>query len=131
MVENGRPSKKDGAGFYDYAEGKRTGLSKGFQEHFKSGSTKPDFAELQERMLFIESIETVRCFDEGVMDSVADANIGSIFGIGFPAWTGGVLQFINGYTAPDGTVGPKAFVARAQELTKYGEQFTPPASLVA
>ncbi|AUN38922.1 enoyl-CoA hydratase/isomerase family protein [Tsukamurella tyrosinosolvens] len=137
MVENGRPSKKDGAGFYDYAEGKRTGLSKGFQEHFKSGSTKPDFAELQERMLFIESIETVRCFDEGVMDSVADANIGSIFGIGFPAWTGGVLQYINGYegrpgTPAEGITGPKAFVAQANALAaKYGEQFTPPASLVA
>ncbi|WP_453911314.1 3-hydroxyacyl-CoA dehydrogenase family protein [Tsukamurella soli] len=132
MVENGRPSKKDGAGFYDYADGKRAGLSKGFQEHFKSGSSNPDFQELQERMLFAEAVETVRCFDEGVLTSVADANIGSIFGIGFPAWTGGVLQYINGYEGADGTIGLKPFVARAQELAaKYGEQFTPPASLIA
>ena len=48
-------------------------------------------------MLFIESIETVKCLDEGVIETVADANIGSIFGIGFPGWTGGVLQYINGY----------------------------------
>ena len=130
MVDAGRTGRKDGAGFYDYADGKRTGLWSGLSELFPGGNDIP-LQDMIDRMLFAESLETVRCFDEGVMDSVADANIGSIFGIGFPAWTGGVLQFINGYTAPDGTVGPKAFVARAQELTKYGEQFTPPASLVA
>ena len=63
-----------------------------------------------------------------MLRTVADANIGSIFGIGFPAWTGGVLQYVNTY---DG-VGPAAFVARARELAAtYGERFTPPASLVA
>jgi 3-hydroxyacyl-CoA dehydrogenase/enoyl-CoA hydratase/3-hydroxybutyryl-CoA epimerase len=61
-----------------------------------------------------------------VIESVADANIGSIFGIGFPAWSGGVLQYINGY---DG--GPTGFVARARELAgQYGARFEPPASLV-
>ena len=62
-------------------------------------------------MLFIEAIESVRCFDEGVIESVADANIGSIMGIGYPPWTGGVLQYINGYE--NGLAG---FVARAREL---------------
>ena len=77
-------------------------------------------------MLIIESLETVKCLDEGVIESVADANIGSIMGIGFPGWTGGVLQYINGY---DG--GLPGFVARARELAeRYGERFEPPASLV-
>ena len=57
-------------------------------------------------MLFIEAIETVRCLDEGVIESVADANIGSILGIGFPGWTGGVLQYINGYDRRR-SVGPR------------------------
>ncbi|KXP14117.1 3-hydroxyacyl-CoA dehydrogenase NAD-binding domain-containing protein [Tsukamurella pseudospumae] len=130
MVDAGRTGRKDGAGFYDYVDGKRTGLWPGLKDLLPAGQDIP-LQDMIDRMLFAESLETVRCFDEGVMDSVADANIGSIFGIGFPAWTGGVLQFINGYEGADGTVGPKAFVARAQELTKYGEQFTPPASLVA
>ena len=69
--------------------------------------------DLEERMLFIESLETVKCLDEGVIESVADANIGSIMGIGFPGWTGGVLQYINGY---DG--GLPGFVARARELAR-------------
>ena len=77
-------------------------------------------------MLFIEAIESVKCLDEGVIESVADANIGSIFGIGFPGWTGGVLQYINGY---DG--GLQGFVDRARELAaQYDERFEPPASLV-
>jgi len=68
----------------------------------------------------------VRCYDEGVIESVADANIGSIFGIGFPAWTGGVLQYINGYQG-----GPQGFVTRARELAaQFGARFEPPASLV-
>jgi len=58
---------------------------------------------------------------------VPDANIGSIFGIGFPAWTGGVLQYVNGYPG-----GPAGFVARARELAeRYGDRFAPPESLVA
>ena len=61
-----------------------------------------------------------------MLTSVADANIGSIMGIGFPAWTGGVLQYINGYEG-----GLPGFVARARELAeRYGERFTPPALLV-
>ncbi|WP_019201567.1 3-hydroxyacyl-CoA dehydrogenase NAD-binding domain-containing protein [Tsukamurella sp. 1534] len=130
MVDAGRTGRKDGAGFYDYVDGKRTALWPGLKDLFPAGQDIP-LQDMIDRMLFAESLETVRCFDEGVLTSVADANIGSIFGIGFPAWTGGVMQYINGYTAADGTVGPKAFVARARELTKYGAQFEPPASLVA
>jgi 3-hydroxyacyl-CoA dehydrogenase / enoyl-CoA hydratase / 3-hydroxybutyryl-CoA epimerase len=71
-------------------------------------------------------LETVKCLDEGVIESVADANIGSIMGIGFPGWTGGVLQYINGYAG-----GPAGFVERSRELaSRYGERFEPPASLV-
>src|SRR5205823_13307554 len=82
--------------------------------------------DLEERMLFAEAIESVKCLDEGVIESVADANIGSIMGIGFPGWTGGVLQYINGYEG-----GLPGFVARARELAqRYGERFAPPASLV-
>ncbi|WP_426936544.1 3-hydroxyacyl-CoA dehydrogenase NAD-binding domain-containing protein [Brevibacterium sp. LE-L] len=127
MVEQGRTGRKDGAGFYDYDEaGKRTALWQGTREKYDSGSNDQPFADLQERMLFAEAIETIKCLDEGVLTSVPDANIGSIFGIGFPAWTGGVLQYVNQYEG-----GLEGFVARAKELAaQYGEHFTPPASLV-
>jgi 3-hydroxyacyl-CoA dehydrogenase/enoyl-CoA hydratase/3-hydroxybutyryl-CoA epimerase len=86
----------------------------------------PALGELEERMLFIEALEAVKCRDEGVIRSVAEANVGSILGIGFPAWTGGVLQYINGYAG-----GPTGFVARAHELASlYGERFEPTGSLL-
>ncbi|ORI18892.1 3-hydroxyacyl-CoA dehydrogenase [Rhodococcus sp. 1163] len=120
-----RPSKLKGAGFYEYADGKRTGLWPGLRDAFKSGTSEAPFEDLIERMLFIEALETQKCFDEGVLTSTADANIGSIFGIGYPAWTGGVHQYIVGYKG-----GQAGFVARADELAaKYGERFTAPDSL--
>ena len=124
-----RPGKLEGAGFYEYADGKRTRLWPGLREAFPpvADPSAISLRDLQERMMFIEAIETVKCLDEGVIESVADANIGSIMGIGFPGWSGGVLQYINGY---DG--GLPGFVARARELAEtYGERFTPPESLVA
>jgi 3-hydroxyacyl-CoA dehydrogenase/enoyl-CoA hydratase/3-hydroxybutyryl-CoA epimerase len=123
-----RPGRLEGKGFYDYADGKRVGLWRGLRDAFPpvEDPSALSLRDLKERMMFIESLETVKCLDEGVIESVADANIGSIFGIGFPAWSGGVLQFINGY---DG--GLAGFVARARELAAiYGARFEPPASLV-
>jgi 3-hydroxyacyl-CoA dehydrogenase/enoyl-CoA hydratase/3-hydroxybutyryl-CoA epimerase len=130
MVEEfGRPGRSAGAGFYDYADGRRTGLWPGLAEHFGGtpGAAAIPFGDLQERMLFAEALDSVRLLEEGVLTSVADANVGSLLGIGFPAWTGGVLQYVNGY--PGGVAG---FAARARELAAaYGERFAPPALLVA
>ncbi|MGP3982340.1 3-hydroxyacyl-CoA dehydrogenase NAD-binding domain-containing protein [Streptomyces sp. KR80] len=137
--EFGRPGRSGGAGFYDYDEdGGRAGLWPGLREHFvgyggrppRDGSSGPDtsvpFEDLKERMLFAEALDTVRCLEEKVLTSVADANIGSILGIGFPGWTGGVLQYINGYEG-----GLPGFVARARELqAAYGDRFAPPALLL-
>ncbi len=128
LDEFDRPGKLEGKGFYEYADGKRAGLWKGLREAFPpvADPSTISLKDLEERMLFIETIESVKCLDEGVIESVADANIGSIMGIGFPGWTGGVLQYANGY---DG--GLAGFVARCRELAaQYGDRFEPPASLV-
>ncbi|MFN8033555.1 MAG: 3-hydroxyacyl-CoA dehydrogenase family protein, partial [Mycobacterium sp.] len=127
MIEIGRPSRLSGAGFYEYVDGKRTRLWPGLRETFKSGTSQPPLQDMIDRMLFAEALETQKCFDEGVINSTADANIGSIMGIGFPPWTGGAAQLIVGY--PHG--GKAGFVARAKELAaKYGDRFNPPASLL-
>ncbi|AYF28557.1 3-hydroxyacyl-CoA dehydrogenase [Micromonospora tulbaghiae] len=125
--ECGRTGRSGGAGFYDYRDGKRAGLWPGLREQFGGTNLDTPFEDLKERMLFIEAIESVRCLDEGVLTSVADANVGSILGIGYPSWTGGVLQYVNQY---DG--GLPGFVARARVLAeRYGERFDPPPLLVA
>jgi len=128
LDEHDRPGRLEGRGFYDYADGKRTGLWPGLRDAFPpvDDPAALSLRDLEERMLFIEAIESVKCFDERVIESVADANIGSIMGIGYPPWTGGVFNYINGY---DG--GLAGFVARARELAgTYGERFEPPTSLV-
>jgi 3-hydroxyacyl-CoA dehydrogenase/enoyl-CoA hydratase/3-hydroxybutyryl-CoA epimerase len=110
-----------GAGFYDYVDGRRAGVWTGLVAEFppQADPASIDLRELEERFLFIEALDAARCVEEGVLTSVADANIGSIMGIGYPAWTGGVLQYINGYNVA-------TFVVRADDLAdRYGERFRP------
>jgi 3-hydroxyacyl-CoA dehydrogenase/enoyl-CoA hydratase/3-hydroxybutyryl-CoA epimerase len=127
VEEFDRRGRSSGAGFYSYVDGKRDRLWPGLYEHFTKEGHEIPFEDMRERMLFAEALETVKCFDEGVLRSIPDANIGSIMGIGFPPWTGGVIQYINGYPG-----GLPAFVARAHELAdRYGDHFRPPVSLVA
>ncbi len=121
MLAQNRAGKAAGAGFYEYVDGKKK-LWPGLDEQF--GNSPIDFTDVKERLLFIQAIETVKCIDENVIMAVRDANLGSIMGIGFPPWTGGVMQYINQY-------GLREFVSRAEQLAaKYGDDFNVPASLV-
>ncbi|MGZ4504173.1 MAG: 3-hydroxyacyl-CoA dehydrogenase NAD-binding domain-containing protein [Nocardioidaceae bacterium] len=124
--EFGRKGKAAGAGFYEYpADGKKH-LWPGLREHFTKPGVEIPLRDIQERYLFDMALETARCFAEGVIESSAAANIGSIFGIGFPPLYGGTVQYMVGY---DG--GLAGFVARARELAaSYGPRFEPPAYLV-
>ena len=124
-----RPGRAAGAGFHDYdAEGRRTRLWPGLREHFASAGAAPaDPAELGERLLFAAAIEAVRCLEEGVVASVAEANVASLLGVGFPGWTGGALQFATGHPG-----GLPAVAARAAALSAaHGERFAPPPLLAA
>lgn len=126
LDEFDRKGRSTGGGFYEYVDGTRTRIWPGLRTAFQSGSRQIPLEDLRDRMLFAEALETVKCFDEGVLNSVEDANIGSLFGIGFPPWTGGVIQYINQYEG-----GLAGFVARARELAeRYGDHFLPPDSLV-
>ena len=89
-------------------------------KQYKSADASISLQDIKDRLLFIMAIETVRCVEEGVLRSTGDANIGAAYGIGYPQWTGGTLQFINQY-------GLNKFIARANELAqRYGERFTVP-----
>ncbi|HUK04007.1 MAG TPA: 3-hydroxyacyl-CoA dehydrogenase NAD-binding domain-containing protein [Burkholderiales bacterium] len=120
VKEFNRPGRAAGGGFYDYPkDGKKT-LWPELAKIFGKPGVAWDLAEMKDRILYRQAIEAARCLEEGVLTTVHDANIGSIFGIGFPAWTGGALQFVN-------YVGVKKFVERADELAKmHGLRFAPP-----
>ena len=124
--DHGRKGKAAGAGFYEYpAKGKKYLWPELETLYVDSKEAhKAKLQELKDRILFIQAIETVRCLEEDVLRTVEDANIGSIFGIGYAPWTGGAIQFINQY-------GVRAFAERARELTAaHGERFAPPALLL-
>ena len=126
----GRAGKAAGSGFYDYPEGARKRLWPGLREHFTRPGVDVPLVDIEERYLFRMALETARCVDEGVIESAAAANIGSIMGIGFPPLYGGAVQYMQGYEGPAGR-GLTGFVARARELAAaYGERFTPPAYVV-
>jgi 3-hydroxyacyl-CoA dehydrogenase/enoyl-CoA hydratase/3-hydroxybutyryl-CoA epimerase len=91
----------------------------------KTGGGFHDFEELQRRLLYVQALETVRCLDEGVLETPQDADLGAIYGWGFPTWTGGTISYID-------TIGAEAFVREADRLAQlYGPRFSPPASLRA
>ena len=117
-----RKGKAAGAGFYDYPEGGKKHLWEGLS-HWKQDVDISE-QEMIDRFLFVQSLDTLRCYEENVLESVIDANIGSIFGIGFAPWTGGAIQFLNQY-------GLDQAVQRASELeAKYGERFKAPQRLI-
>ena len=120
MVAEGRKGRAAGAGMYDYpADGPKV-LWPGLRERFAKGTQVP-LRDLQDRYLFIMALETAGCFEDGVLTDTPSANIGGIFGIGFPPHTGGPATFMTNYEG-----GLAGFVARADELADtYGERFRP------
>jgi 3-hydroxyacyl-CoA dehydrogenase/enoyl-CoA hydratase/3-hydroxybutyryl-CoA epimerase len=115
-----RPGRAGDGGFYEYPAGGEKFLWPELKRRFEKQGAAWDMQELKDRILYIQAIESARCLEEGVLRNVADANIGSIFGIGFPAWAGGALQYIN-------SVGAAKFAARADALAaRYGERYACP-----
>ncbi|MBE7416529.1 MAG: enoyl-CoA hydratase/isomerase family protein [Ideonella sp.] len=127
LVEIGRIGKKAGKGFYDWGigpDGKGKQLWPELTKMYPPKPEQPSQQELIDRLMFAQVNEAARCYEENVVRSVADANIGSIFGWGFAPFQGGALQFINAY-------GPGRFVERARQLAKqYGARFEPAALVV-
>jgi len=120
MLEENRAGKLSGGGFYDYPKNGKKLLWNGLNKLFTNADRQIDLDEIKDRLLYIQAIETVRCVEENVLTSTRDANIGSIMGIGYPVWTGGILQFINQTGLPE-------FIRRAEALTEQcGERFKVP-----
>src|SRR5262249_7327742 len=99
VVKRGRLGRKNGKGFYDYPEDRsaKKRLWPGLAEIVKPVADPDalDFAELKQRLLVIQALETARCFEEGVLTDVREADVGSILGFGFAPFTGGTLSYID------------------------------------
>jgi 3-hydroxyacyl-CoA dehydrogenase/enoyl-CoA hydratase/3-hydroxybutyryl-CoA epimerase len=120
MLQLERSGRKSGRGFYDYpSDGGRKSLWRGLPDLFPHAKSQPDVEQVKKRLLYVQSLETVRCLEEGVLTHPADGDLGAVFGWGFPAWTGGTLSLID-------TVGVGEFVAECDRLSKQvGQRFAP------
>jgi len=115
-----RTGKSNNGGFYEYPKDAKKYLWPQLKNYFTISKEELDEQEIIDRFYFSQVIETIRCFEERIITSVSDANIGSMLGWGFPRQKGGTLQFVNDY-------GLLLFQKRAQELmNKYGSRFSPP-----
>ena len=115
-----RPGKARQEGFYTYTADGRKHLWPEMQDVLPA--VHPDYQrqEVIDRLLIVQVLEAVWCMQEGVIQSVAAANLGSIYGWGFPACKGGVIQFIEDY-------GREAFVEKCRELEqRFGPRFKVP-----
>jgi 3-hydroxyacyl-CoA dehydrogenase/enoyl-CoA hydratase/3-hydroxybutyryl-CoA epimerase len=126
MVEDyDRKGKVHGGGFYEYPKDGKKYIWPELRDMFADGKGRDmPLSDIQDRVMYAEMLEAIHAHEEGVINNVADGNIGSIMGIGFPAHTGGVFQGIN-------AIGLKAFVERCKELQqRYGDEFKPPPLLL-
>jgi 3-hydroxyacyl-CoA dehydrogenase/enoyl-CoA hydratase/3-hydroxybutyryl-CoA epimerase len=120
-----RLGRKSGAGFYDYPADGPKRLWPGLAQEYPRASVQPSLESVKQRLLHIQALEAARCFEEGVVTTPAEADIGSILGIGFPAWTGGALSYID-------TLGVATFVADCERLARAcGKRFKVPRGLKA
>lgn len=116
----GRHGRKSGGGFYDYpADGKKR-LWSGLAEIWSPLSEQPDAIDVRRRLLYIQLIEAVKCVQEGVLEDPADGDVGAVFGVGFPAYTGGPFSYID-------HLGAEQVLRECASLAKrYGERFKAP-----
>lgn len=94
--EFSRPGKKAGKGLYEYPPQGKKYLWPLLSQHYPEAQDQPEVELLKYRLLFIQSLEAIRCMEEGIITDKADADLGSVLGLGFPAWTGGVIGYLEG-----------------------------------
>jgi 3-hydroxyacyl-CoA dehydrogenase/enoyl-CoA hydratase/3-hydroxybutyryl-CoA epimerase len=92
-------------------------------EHYALRAEQPKPQDLRQRVLYVQAIEAARAMEDGVLLSPADGDVGAILGVGFPAYTGGPVSFMDG-------IGIAEFVREAERLAGlFGPHLQPPALL--
>ncbi len=123
--EMGREGKKIGKGFYEYPAADKKFLWPGLKDLFAVNSDAVDSETVGKRLLNIMALESYRCLEEKVLRTPKDGDLGSMLGLGFPPYTGGVFSYID-------FVGIENFVNDCERFAeKYGPRFNVPASLKA
>ena len=121
MVKNlYREGRSGNGGFYHYPKNAKKYIWENLENYFPVSNYQIPEKDIIERLIFSQAIEAIYCYQENIITSVYDANVGSILGLGFPSDSGGILQFVNNY-------GVLKFRDRSLQLKeRYGKRFSPP-----
>jgi 3-hydroxyacyl-CoA dehydrogenase/enoyl-CoA hydratase/3-hydroxybutyryl-CoA epimerase len=125
IVADGRKGRKNKKGFYLY-NGKKKGVDESVYALLPGGSKRKavDPREVQDRCALQMVNEAVRCLDEGILRSPRDGDIGAVFGLGFPPFSGGPFRYAD-------VRGIKDIVARLEQLAaQHGPRFAPARGLL-
>lgn len=102
MFDNDRYGQKNNTGFYQYEldkKGKQKKLvdEKTYELLRPVVQSQNEFSDEQiiERMMVPLCIETIRCLEDSIVDTPAEADMGLIYGIGFPPFRGGALRYVD------------------------------------
>ncbi|CDL81655.1 fatty acid oxidation complex subunit alpha FadB [Xenorhabdus szentirmaii] len=131
LFENQRYGQKNGVGFYKYTQDKK-GKPKKTQDEavdqLLADICKAQHAFTGEEIIARTMIpminEVVRCLEEGIIASPAEADMALVYGLGFPPFHGGVFRYLD-------TMGTAAYVKMAENYAHLGELYHVPAGLKA
>jgi 3-hydroxyacyl-CoA dehydrogenase/enoyl-CoA hydratase/3-hydroxybutyryl-CoA epimerase len=125
VYELDRKGRRFGKGFYEYSADGTKRLWRGLSEVYPPLTQQPDVDEVRRRLLYVQSLEAVKCLEEGIVSDVGEADVGAVLGFGFPSYTGGVFSLVD-------SVGLSRFATECVALAeRYGERFRPSDSLLA
>lgn len=123
LVAEGRLGRKNQKGFYVYSDTKLKG-KRPVDESVYALICQPKRQPLPkttiaQRCAFAFINEAVRCFEEGILRSARDGDIGAVLGLGFPPFRGGPFRCVD-------AVGPVAMVRQLERFaSEYGARFAP------
>ncbi|MDN5568567.1 MAG: 3-hydroxyacyl-CoA dehydrogenase NAD-binding domain-containing protein, partial [Paracoccus sp. (in: a-proteobacteria)] len=124
MADQGRMGRKSKSGFYAYGDdGKRQGLWEGLDPQYPRSPDQPDLHDVQHRLMFAQTLEAVRAFEDGVLEDIREGDVGAILGWGFAPWSGGPFGWLD-------MLGAARAVEICDRLTaEHGDRFAAPALL--
>lgn len=125
MYKEERYGQKNNVGFYTYETDKKGKPKKVSDEKahelvasVATGSKEFDDQEIIDRLMIPMCLETVRCLEDGIVDTAAEADMGLVYGIGFPPFRGGALKYID-------DMGTAEFVALCDKYSDLGNLYAP------